>query len=431
MPSLRHTLWPEAKKGLGQPLFVEEDGPILGIVDDVFLDSKSGQPLAYRVLASGQYLEMPAEAVQETPGGLVYRSPWFSEAEKLIRKLESHELLIPELFLASTAVSDHDRQMIEAAIAKSPVLKKEVEEARRLYKDVLPKIEALEKEKFKLVGEAAELTEGVATSRLDTQAYRERFVGLKRRLQVIEASLRRAETVRTRLERMPWVVARPWNGSNGHALPTGEGPSGPQALPVPGNGNGGAKPAVVSAEDWRRIKKFRVLRAEKDLQERESRLKDLQSQVLGTPDEVAAKIARSYAALEEVRRTRGEEAYRAELGKLLQATTPPSATAKAPSLPGNGSSSTSGSTEAPPASTGPRRGHGSGKTCPLCSEPLKGGEKSCPGCGADLSGAEPAPKNASGPGGVQKFVRGGGAVKLGSVLLLAAGVLALLAYLLR
>lgn len=427
MDGVKGSFWPSGKKGLGSPLYLEEDGPILGVIDDIFLDKKSGQASAYRVLASGQYLEIPAEAVTQTPTGYVYRSPWFAEADALVRKLESQELLMPELLFSSLATNEGDKKLLESAVNQSPALKKMVKEAQDLFDGLTPRIEALEREKFKSVGELADLAEGLATGRLPKDIHREQFITLKRRLQVLEASLHRAESLRRRLEAVPFVALsrRPTPAGGGPtpsspmpgiapggipALPTGAAGAAMTGMMVPRPGGPGA-----GGEDWRRIKKFRVLKSEKDLRQKEENLKRMEEDIQargGLAPDVVDLIAQNSQAISQAIASGGAPALKAEIEKLIEAraqaakAAPPEPSPLQAALASPGAAKLGGG---PP-----------GKSCPLCAEPLTGKETTCPSCGADLRTLEAAKPGTAGPSAGAKFVKGGGATKLGVLLLLFA-----------
>ncbi len=409
--NLKGTVWPRGKKGLGAPIYVEEDGPVLGIVDDVFVDRASGRPMAYRVQTSGQFIELPAESVEETPAGFVYRSPWLTEADAVVRKLDSQELLMPELLFSSITTKESDRKILERAMEHSPALKTLVGEARDLYHDLVPRIQAMERERAKVVGQVAELTEGVASGRLDKGAYREGFVALKRRLQLLEATIRRAESLRTRLERAPFVQV----ALNGTA-PTESGAARTEKA-------GPVFQAPGHSDEWKRIKKFRVLKAEKDLAAREARVKQMEKEMSGGGVPVNALVEALSRDFDQIAQARaaGPEALRKELERRLGVS---------PAAPSR--SSGSSEPDAPAMSRAPTTEEllasleelGAGKVCPLCSEPLKGTETSCPSCHADLSSIAPSGKRGEQPPGrVDKFFKGGGATKTGVVLLIAAAAI--------
>jgi hypothetical protein len=394
MESLRSAFWPKSKKGLGSPIYVEEDGPILGVVDDILVDRGSGKPLAYRIQSSGQYVELPAESITETPGGFVYRSPWFTEADALIRKLESHELLMPEMLFSTESTSATDKKLLEGAMEKSPELKKLVEEAKEIHAGLIPRLDTMEKERVKVIGQVSELSEGLATGRLDKGTYREGFVALKRRLQLLEATLRRGEALKTRLETSP-IVRMVLNGSA--SASSAEKAEGAMTF---------AHAPTQRPEEWRRIKKFRVLKTEKELEAKEARLKVLESQIrqMGLPvDATVGLLASDFDALIRAHE-KGPDALKQEIEKRLQALAPPAPQAPTPSPVIYAASA--------PVTR-----------CPFCAEPLSGNEATCPGCHANLKSVEPAGKGKEQPGKVDKFMKDGGATKTGVVFLLAAVVI--------
>jgi hypothetical protein len=404
LESIRSTIWPRSKKGLGGPVYVEEDGPILGVVDDVFVDRSTGKPLAYRVQASGQYVELPAEAVTETPGGFVYRSPWFSEADALLRKVESYELLMPEMLFSTASTKESDKRILEGAMEKSPDLKKIVDEAVDFHKGLIPRMESMESERQKVVSQIAEISEGLATGRLDKGAYREGFVALKRRLQLLEATIRRGDNLRTRLERSP-LVRMQLNGSARHREP--ENGSAEKAFP---------RGPAARPDEWKRIKKFRVLRTEKDLEAREQKLKQLEEDIgkMGLP--VAATVSAlsdDFDALIKAHQ-QGGDALRQEIEKRLRGVEPPKPEFASNGVPKNGNGNGNGNGKGGLAKT---------LRCPFCAEPLTGKEETCPGCHANLKSVVPAPKDAESPGSGEKFLKGGGATKAGVLLLIVAAAI--------
>jgi hypothetical protein len=427
MDSVKGTFSFTGKKGIGTPLFLEEDGPILGVIDDIFLDKKTGLPSAFRILASGQYLEIPAEAVTQSPGGYVYRSPWFAEADSIVRRLESQELLMPELLFSSIETTEGDRKILESAVARSPALRKLVGQAQELYDSLTPRIDALEKEKFRAVGDLADLAEGLATGRLPKEIHRERFITLKRRLQVLEASLHRAEALRRRLEALPFVAlsrrpapAAPAPAGAAEAAPAGRGYSVSQGAVA--SGTMVSRPPGAQGEDWRRIKKFRVLKAEKDLRQKEENLRRMEEDLQRTggfsPD-VLDLLAKNSQVLAQAIARGGGPALKQEVERLLAVRA--QAAAQAPAAE---SAALASALTAPGA--GKLGGSPPGKSCPLCAEPLTGRETTCPGCQADLRTLEVAKAGTTGPSAGTKFVRGGGATQLGVFLLICAAATFLL-----
>lgn len=349
---------------------------------------------------------------------------------------------MPELLFSSVGSTEADRQLLESAIERSPALKKMCTQAQELYLGLTPRIEALEKEKYKVVMEVTELAEGLMTGRLPKEVHRERFIALKRRLSVLEASLRRAESLRRRLEGIPFVaVVRRAPSSEvagrlsapaapGIAPALSEGAaraSAPLALP-PGSA---MRPPPGAGEDWKRIRKFRVLKAETTLRQKEESLKRMEEDLQrsgGVNTEAVQALASNSDRIARAIARGGPDALKSEIEKIIneqRAAEAARAETKVPGLPGGPSA------PVPPMPAGTGGARSTGKTCPLCAEPLTGKETTCPGCQADLQTLEAAKEGSSGPNAGEKFFRGGGATKLGVVLLMAAAATYLSWFLLR
>ncbi|MEM4293709.1 MAG: PRC-barrel domain-containing protein [Thermoplasmata archaeon] len=379
---MKESIWPGRRKAAGLPVYLEDNGEVLGVVSDI-VESRDGKILSYVVENEVSSFQIPVENVLVTKRGLIFIPSWYSEAERFIKTLEIQESLMPEVFVL-LAEENVPKEQIKGILERaSPETKRILHEALQLLEATNKKLAAFKKESAKLYTMISEMTEKRVLGVIDRREFASNILELKRKAQILEASMKRANEIIARLEGSALVRAA-------KALESAEKKvekAGAEAVP--------AGMPQISPEQRAKIKKFRVLKIEKELKEMEEKLKASEEEIAKRVNEEVGKklaerenllrseflrelevIERSVAALAAEKLGKSQKAMvekiQAEIkkarGKILAEQKP--ATAK---LDGGAEATELGR-----------------RICSLCGAVLEASMDSCPVCGLKFEEKPPA-----------------------------------------
>lgn len=259
---VKETLWPGKRKVIGLPVYLEENGEVLGVVSDI-VEAKDGKILSYVLENEVSTFQIPVENVLVTKRGLIFLPSWYANAEKFIKTLEIQEALLPEVFML-LGEENVPKEQIKAILDKaSPETKRVLEEGLQLYDSINKKMAGFKKESAKIYSMISELTEKRVLGVIERREFASTILELKRKAQILEASMKRANEILKRLESSALLrIARDFEKLEKREEKVSE-----------------ALPAHITPEQRAKIKKFRVLKVEKELKEMEEKLKATEAEI--------------------------------------------------------------------------------------------------------------------------------------------------------
>lgn len=217
---------------IGKPIYLQEDGEKLGKV--VSIDEETG---LYTVDSSGVRLNFPEENVIEGEGGFVYSPRWFTEASRVLKELKARESLSP-----STEMKE------------SGPLRSAVNKARDIVPILLSKKESLGRKKESVEHSISRKSEERESGEIGRREYMAHIVDLNRKLKIIETNLERVDDLLGDLENSAFIdIERSYEGKK---MTQDE---------LQKNNPG-------RSSEGERIKKIRILKLEKSLEEQQKQV---------------------------------------------------------------------------------------------------------------------------------------------------------------
>ncbi|MGC9060469.1 MAG: PRC-barrel domain-containing protein [Thermoplasmata archaeon] len=256
---VKESLWPGKRKIVGLPVYLEENGEVLGKVSDI-VEAKDGKILSYVLENEVSSFQIPVENVLVTKRGLIYIPSWYTDADKFIRTLEIQEALTPEVFMVLAEENVPKEQMKKILDKATPETKHVIQEGLQLLEATQRKLAGFKKESARIYSLISEMTEKRVLGVIDRMEFAKNILELKRKAQIVEASMRKASEIISRLESSALLrVARELESKEQKTEKA-------EAMPLSGA-------PQISAEQRAKIKKFRVLKVEKELKEMEEKLR--------------------------------------------------------------------------------------------------------------------------------------------------------------
>lgn len=379
---MKESLWPGKRKVVGLPVYLEENGEVLGVVSDI-VEAKDGKILSYVLENEVSTFQIPVENVVVTKRGLIFIPSWYASAEKFIKTLEIQEALMPEVFMV-LAEENVPKEQIKGVLDKaSPETKRIIQEGLQLYESINKKIAGFKKESAKIYSMISEMTEKRVMGVIDRREFASNILELKRKAQILEASMKKANEILSRLESSALLrVARAQETAEKKEEKGGE-------LPVSGV-------PQISPEQRAKIKKFRVLKVEKELKEMEEKLKASEAEI---EKRVNAEVEKKLAERENL--LRGEflrvldnlEKIASELAGGKLGKSEKEAVNKIMAEIKKARTGLSVQKPKPSEETGAKKAEEEHRTCPLCGAVFEKTLDICPVCGLKYE-AETTPKKA-------------------------------------
>ncbi|MEM3513670.1 MAG: PRC-barrel domain-containing protein [Thermoplasmata archaeon] len=276
---MKESIWPGKRKVVGLPVYLEENGEVLGMVSDI-VESKDGKILSYVLENEVSTFQIPVDNVLVTRRGLIFIPSWYADADKFIKTLEIQEALMPEVFVL-LAEENVPREQIKAILDKaSPEAKRLIQEGLQLLDATNKKLAGFKKESAKIYSMISEMTEKRVLGVIDRREFASNILELKRKAQILDASMKKANEILSRLESSALLRAA-------RVQETAE-----KKIEKPGTENLPLGAPQISPEQRAKIKKFRVLKVEKELKEMEEKLKASEEEIARRVNaEVEKKLA--------------------------------------------------------------------------------------------------------------------------------------------
>ncbi|MCX8173995.1 MAG: PRC-barrel domain-containing protein [Thermoplasmata archaeon] len=263
---MKESIWPGKRKVVGLPVYLEENGEVLGMVSDI-VESKDGKILSYVLENEVSSFQIPVDNVLVTKRGLIFIPSWYADADRFIKTLEIQEALMPEVFIL-LAEENVPKEQIKGILDKAtPETKRVIQEGLQLLEATSRKLAGFKKESAKIYSMISEMTEKRVLGVIDRREFASNILELKRKAQILEASMKKANEILSRLESSALLKAA-------RAQESVE-----KKIEKPGMEGVTHGAPQISPEQRAKIKKFRVLKVEKELKEMEEKLKASEEEI--------------------------------------------------------------------------------------------------------------------------------------------------------
>jgi hypothetical protein len=248
------------------PVYLSEDGERIGVVKGATRDA-SGEIVSYQIDCQGTSVEVPSTHLIMQDEGVIIEPLWYIEADKFIRELEIEMMKIPdaELIMASADRSGVSRGTILKMISSRKDISPYIEKGSIVQKALLDRLQMLEEDRGKVTQDIITLEQKRIFDEIDRREFISGLIDLRKRRVLNEANIEKCRSLLSRLNRLPFIpsevdmdlLSSSFRGSGSMVSQTKVG-----EIMNPD----------VSQDKVKKIRKVRVLKVEKELDDLKKRM---------------------------------------------------------------------------------------------------------------------------------------------------------------
>lgn len=251
-------------KEVGLPVYLSEDGERIGFVKGVTRDAK-GEITSYQIDCGGTSVEVPPAHLLIREDGVIIEPLWYIEAEKFIRELEIEMMKIPDsdLILTSAENSGIPRTSIIKMISARKDISPLIEKGSIVQKALLDRLQMLEEERSKITQDIITLEQKRIFDEIDRREFITGLIELRKRRVLNEANIEKCRSLLSRLNKLPCIPSEVdlalISSKDSKSIISEE-------------KAGGMMNPEMSQDRIKKIRKVRVLKVEKELEDLKKRL---------------------------------------------------------------------------------------------------------------------------------------------------------------
>ncbi len=282
--SLKNVFWPGEDRA-NKPVYLQETGELLGYISEIKKDG-AGNIEFYRVDCDGIELSFSSENIIKGEDGYIYRPIWLTQAERIIKKLETQEKVNPEI--ASHSSKALSREKLKRLFSRSdPELEETVQEAEEITRLLIEKRDELKDKKESIEQKIEKKAQKRMAGEESRRDFAESIVDLKRKVKIVKENLNKLKQLFMRLKESPLIdLDHLKNGMKKNTPAEDEGYMKERSKTAPGNAGSKKEDQSQKRElkEGERIKKVRIPKLEQEFEQKEVRLQqsylsDLQERI--------------------------------------------------------------------------------------------------------------------------------------------------------
>lgn len=185
----------------GKPVFLEDTGEKLGKVQDTIYDEEK-RLVGYKIKdeKSDAVLSFPPEQFEEDKKGLIFTQGWYTNALKIIEKLEFKDKTSPELtaLLKDNSISNKD--LYDIFVKHDDEMVNYIEDALSLKELLNKRLQVLQKERVSLKDELMDLTEKRLIKDIDRKEFSEDVDEHRRKVNILDVNIKKCKQLLEKLE---------------------------------------------------------------------------------------------------------------------------------------------------------------------------------------------------------------------------------------
>ncbi len=186
----------------GKPVFLEDTGEKLGIVQDSIYD-KDNNLTGYKIKdkRSDSVLSFPIEQFDFNKDGLIFIPGWYNNALRIIEKLEFKDKISPEL---TALISDDDlsnEELYDIFIKHDNEMVQYIDDAKSLKEMISGRLKVLEKQRIALKDDLMDLTEKRLIKDIDRRKFSEDVMTHRRKVNVLDVNINKCHELLNRLDK--------------------------------------------------------------------------------------------------------------------------------------------------------------------------------------------------------------------------------------
>lgn len=191
----------------GKPVFLEDTGEKLGIVFD-FVYDKDNKVIGYKIKdeSSDSLLTFPIEQFDHSKEGLIFIPSWYTNALKIIERLEFKDKISPELTALLSEDEEANKELYDIFVKYDEDMVKCIDDARSLREMLERRLRLLEKQRLALKNELMDLTERRLIKDIDRKQFSEDVMKHRRKVNILDLNIRKCKELINRLEKTSFGV---------------------------------------------------------------------------------------------------------------------------------------------------------------------------------------------------------------------------------
>ena len=202
------------KKDLnGKPVFLEDTGEKLGTVFDTIYDEEN-KLVGYKIKdnKSEAVLSFPANQFEVEKNGLIFVPSWYTNAVKIIEKLEFKDRISPELTALLTDDAVSNNELYEIFVKHDDEMAHYIDDTVLLKERLNTRLKLLEKQRMTLKEELINLTEKRLIKDIDRKEFSEDVMEFRRKANIIDVNIGKCKKLIKRIDKTSFGVIGKYQG---------------------------------------------------------------------------------------------------------------------------------------------------------------------------------------------------------------------------
>ena len=190
-----------------KPVFLEDTGEKLGVVFDTIWD-KDGNAVGYKIKdqSSDSILTFSLDQFDYNKEGLIFMPGWYTNALKIIEKLEFKDKVSPDLtaLLSDDAVSNEE--LYDIFVKYDDEMVQYIDDAKSLREILTRRLGVLEKQRLAMKEDLMDLTEKRLIKDIDRRQFSEDVVEHRRKVNILDLNINKCKELVKRLDKTSFGV---------------------------------------------------------------------------------------------------------------------------------------------------------------------------------------------------------------------------------
>ena len=191
----------------GKPVFLEDTGEKLGIVYDAVVD-KDNNIIGYKIKddKSDAILSFTVDQFDYSKEGLIFVPSWYTNALKIIEKLEFKDKISPELtaLLSEDVVSNEE--LYDIFVKYDDDMVHYIDDAKSLREMLNSRLKVLEKQRLAMKNDLMDLTERRLIKDIDRRQFSEDVMYHRRKVNILDLNIKKCKDLIKRLDNTSFGV---------------------------------------------------------------------------------------------------------------------------------------------------------------------------------------------------------------------------------
>ena len=191
----------------GKPVFLEDTGEKLGIVFDTIID-KDKNITGYKIKdeKSDTILTFSIDQFHYSKDGLIFVPSWYTNALKIIEKLEFKDKISPELTALISEDDVSNEELYDIFVKYDDDMVHYIDDAKSLREMLDSRLKVLEKQRLAMKNNLMDLTEKRLIKDIDRRQFSEDVMEHRRKVNILDLNIKKCKDLIERLNKTSFGV---------------------------------------------------------------------------------------------------------------------------------------------------------------------------------------------------------------------------------